>query len=105
MADNSRGSIRTLNTVGLQNVEKTFHAGIKELDDSRNEFFRISNSIMDCWEGEAKKEFSIQFSLLSRQYDDLADELYNIYDAVLEAETTYVDTDIALKKQFMIEGT
>ena len=59
---------------------------------------------MDSWVGKGRNEFATQVSLINGKLGDISDELYDLYDAIVQAEKTYIDADQALAKEMSIKG-
>jgi WXG100 family type VII secretion target len=95
----AKGKVKFLYTWGLQNTASKFKSGIKEFDNCVTEMHTITNELFSSWEGEGKNQFETQYSLMKKKLDDISDTLYDIYDALVDSEKTYIDADEEAAKQ------
>lgn len=86
------------------------HRQIKEIVESYKnvnlEVSQITKKIKENWVGKGRNEFESQYNLLIKKIDDFGDTLYDIYDALVEAEAEYETSDDSLRQEFVkaIEG-
>lgn len=77
------------------------------LKDYKNIIKRIStttNDLLDSWYGEGRTEFEKDYSTVYQQLSDISDIMYDLYDALVDADATYVQTDEELAKGMTMEG-
>lgn len=68
---------------------------------------RIRNSTNDLianWYGEGRKEFEKDYSTIYQQLTDISDIMYDLYDALVDADSTYVQTDEEIAKGLTMGG-
>lgn len=61
----------------------------------------ITVRIQENWVGKGRNEFESQYNLLIRKIDDFGDVLQDIYDALVDAEAQYEETDDAVRQDFV----
>lgn len=67
-------------------------SGLKnDLDDMRNE-------LMFSWAGEGRNTFEKKYRILSQQFKDIKDDLYDISENLLSMEEQYIQADTDLAK-------
>ena len=77
------------------------------LKDYKNIIKRIStttNDLLDSWYGEGRTEFEKDYSTVYQQLSDISDIMYDLYDALVDADATYIQTDEELAKGMTMEG-
>lgn len=77
-----------------------FKSGVNEYNSIKSEVQRITNNVLMTWKGEGRKQFEKDYAIIFRQLEDIGDIMYELYDALIEAQATYVTTDEELSKQF-----
>ncbi len=82
------------------------HRQIKEIVDSYKEVNKrvttITAKVKDNWVGKGRNEFESQYKLLIGKIEDFGDTLQDIYDALVEAEATYEDTDDEIRQKYVM---
>ena len=90
-------------TINTQMIYDT-HRQIKELVESYKEVnlqvSRITSEVNENWVGKGHNEFQSQYKILISKIDDFGDTLQDIYDALVEAEASYEDTDDDIRQDF-----
>jgi Uncharacterized protein conserved in bacteria len=80
------------------------HRQIKEIVESYKEVnlkvARITSEVNENWVGKGHNEFQSQYNLLIKKIDDFGDTLQDIYNALVEAEASYEDTDDDIRQDF-----
>lgn len=82
-----------------------------EVDDCLKEYKEIikrisntTNDLLDSWYGEGKEAFEKDYSTIYQQLSDISDIMYDLYDALVDADATYVQTDEEIAKGMTMEG-
>ena len=92
------GNITSKNIRAAHEQVKTI---VDEFAKVNLEVYAITKTIKDNWVGEGRNEFESQYNILSRHIEDFGDTLYDIYDALVEAEAEYGATDDELRQEFV----
>lgn len=95
----AKGHVEYIYTYGLQQTAAKFKDGIKTFNECVRDMNKETDSLLDSWEGDGKNQFETQVKLMKKKLDDISDMLYDIYDVLVESETTYIDTDESVAKQ------
>ena len=90
----------TIHTQPIDELALKFRDSIKKFENYRNQMDAISMELMSTWVGLGRNKFETQYTILKGQFQDISDELYDIYDALVNAETTYIEADNAIAKGF-----
>lgn len=93
-----------LEVQGITEAAKSFQTNIKKFDQCVIDIDHATNDVLRNWVGKGRDQFETQMSLMKGQLDDISEGLYDIYNALLDAETGYIDEDEAVAKQFSAEG-
>ncbi len=97
-------SVEYLDVSGITEASKQFRDKIKDFDECVSKMNRETNNITRNWIGEGSNQFQTQMTLMLSQLDDISEILYEIYEALLDAETAYIDQDVEVAKQFSISS-
>lgn len=76
---------------------KTFEGYVKTVNSA-------ADKLNGSWDGKGSKSFVKEFSLMKTALDDISDILYEVYEAILDAETAYIDADEAVAKQISADS-
>jgi WXG100 family type VII secretion target len=87
-----------LDTSGFESACKSFENGTKEFDDLVERFRNASEALLQSWDGKGGNEFEYQYNLLKGKLKDISEDLYEIYEALLEAEVAYSEADDEMAK-------
>lgn len=93
-------SVEYLDVNGITEAAKLFRKKIKEFDQCVTSMDRATNNVIRNWVGKGRNEFETQMKLMKSQLDDISEGLYDIYNALVDSETGYIDEDEAVAKQF-----
>ncbi|WP_167955714.1 WXG100 family type VII secretion target [Anaerosporobacter faecicola] len=90
--------VKTLDTSGFEAACKKFEQAGKDFTTYIKQIETTSTTLLDTWEGKGRKEFEYQYKLLKGKFEDISDDLYEIYSSLQEAEVTYVEADEEVSK-------
>lgn len=103
MGKKSKGTAIVNGTVDSEAIYNA-HTQIKQLVSSyknvKKDVSTITNTIKDNWVGKGRNEFQAQYNLLIKKVDDFGDTLVDIYDALVDAESQYEETDLSIYNEF-----
>lgn len=87
----------SLDTSSFDDVIKKAKSLAETMADLRDEMDRLKTDLMTTWSGKGRNTFEKKYRLLSQQFSDLKDDLYEIAESLLSIEEKYIqaDTDIA----------
>lgn len=92
------GNIDTQKIYNAHRQIKTIVSSYKEVN---REVSDITLKIQENWVGKGRNEFESQYKLLIRKIDDFGDVLQDIYDALVDAEAGYEETDDTIRQDFV----
>lgn len=100
-------TVQTNSAKGNIDTSKIFDAHRKVytiVDSYKNvnlEVRNITKMVRDNWVGKGRNEFDTQYELLIKKIDDFGETLKEIYDALVEAESSYEDADDKIRQDFV----
>lgn len=93
-------AVEYLDVKGITDACKAFQNKIKNFDECVAEMDNATNDALRNWVGKGRNQFETQMGLMKSQLADISEILYEIYDALVDAESAYIDEDEAVAKQF-----
>lgn len=105
MASNTKSSeayVEKLFTGDMTEAALEFRNNIDEFDDAKRLVERATTKLLSTWVGRGRNMFETQHTLLFGQLGDIQDTLYDIYEALVDSQTNYYNTDEELRKQIKL---
>ena len=93
-------AVEYLNVQGITDATEQFKTTITSFDNWVKEVDNATNNVLIDWVGKGRNQFETQMDLMKSQLKDISDGLYDVYNALLDAEAAYVDQDEAVAKEF-----
>ena len=90
-----------INTESIYNTHRQVKKIVSSYSSLNKEAADITETILDDWVGYGRNEFETQYSLLMSKIEDFGDVLYEIYDALVEAEAEYEELDDETRQSFV----
>lgn len=90
--------IKYLETQKLVDAANAINRHIATYNTIIRDISNITNTLLFSWHGEGKTEFEKDFSTIYQQLSDISDIMYDLYDAIVDADATYVQTDEDIAK-------
>lgn len=97
-------SVRYLDVEGITDTAKAFRDKIYDFDDAVVIMNTATDDALRNWAGRGRNQFETQMALMKSQMKDITEMLYDIYDALVDAEKGYIDEDEEVAKQFTMSG-
>lgn len=94
----------SLDTSGFVATEKAISDNITLFNAQVQKMRRTSTNLLSTWQGKGRNEFETQMTLMMSKLDDISDDLYDMYNALVKAEKEYIDADEAKAKEMMMSG-
>lgn len=91
--------IRHLDVGGLDMVCKDVRSSIEQFDQYVQTMDETTNHLLDAWLGRGRDRFETEYMIIRRQLKDISGALYDIYDALVDAQAGYIDADEAVAKK------
>lgn len=82
-----------LDTSNMASTANSCKALYEQLQNLRNQLESAKNSLLFTWAGEGRNEFEKQYRLLNQQFSDIIDDTKDMYEKLISAEETYIQTD------------
>lgn len=99
-----RKGVEYLESQALITAAKQFDDFVKNFNQYIKDINSVTDELLLSWHGEGRTEFEKDYSTIYRQLKDISDVLYELYDALIDADATYVQTDEDIAKSFLAEG-
>ncbi|MGN9055981.1 WXG100 family type VII secretion target [Bariatricus sp. HCP28S3_A7] len=99
----STGNVTHLDTKKFADTINVFKTGITEYNDIKQTVERTTKTLFGEWEGEGKTQFEKDYNTLYQQLTDIADIMYELYDALVDAEAAYIAADEEAAKMLTID--
>lgn len=96
--------VQYLDSQQLLDAANSIDACLKEYKEIIKKISTSTNTLLDSWYGEGKDEFEKDYSTIYQQLSDISDIMYDLYDALVDADATYVQTDEEIAKGMTMEG-
>lgn len=87
------GSVTYLNTNKFSTTVSAFKSGIEEYNSIRLGVESTSNALFTIWEGKGKTQFEKDYTTIYQQLTDIGDIMYELYDAIIDAQAAYISAD------------
>lgn len=95
------GSVESIDTRCFKATQDTFKTAIDNFQAERENIQTTTNNLLEVWQGEARNTFESKYDLFSDKMKDLQDVLTDFYNALLDAEMAYRETDEELGKEIL----
>lgn len=90
----------TINTGTIYNTHRIIKSIVDDYTAVNDEVYQITKTVKENWVGKGRNEFESQYNILIKKIDDFGDTLYEIYDALVDAEAQYEEQDDSLRQSF-----
>lgn len=92
-------AIERLNTSEMEDTAIKFRNSISEFGKCCDRMEKITGDLLSSWEGKGKNQYETQYRILKGKLADINDELYDIYEELIEAEAAYGEADVKIAKK------
>lgn len=96
--------VEYLESQKLLDAANSINECIKEYKGIIKRITNTTNDLLGSWYGEGKTEFEKDYTTIYQQLSDISDIMYDLYDALVDADATYVQTDEEIAKGMTMEG-
>lgn len=87
-----------LDTSSFDNIINSCKNLASTMGDLRSDLDNLKNELMFTWAGKGRDTFEKKYRLLSQQFQDLKDDLYDVSESLLKIEEQYIQADTDLAK-------
>lgn len=99
----SASTVNHLDTNKFESTIATFKSGIEEYNTIKSDIEKTTNALFNYWQGKGKSQFEKDYTTIYRQLTDIADIMYELYDALVDAQAAYIQADEEAAKMLTIE--
>lgn len=100
MAKTSEGHVEHLDTHKFESSINAFKDGVVEYDRITTGVMQTTNNLMCNWKGEGKTQFEKDYNVIYLCLKDISEIMYELRDALIDAEAEYIKTDEECAKSF-----
>lgn len=97
-------TVQYLDVQGITEAAIKFRESIVAFDECVRDMDKATNQVFRNWVGKGRNQFETQINLMKTQLDDISEGLYDIYNALVDAEAGYIEEDEAVAKQISTMG-
>lgn len=96
--------VQYLDSQVLLDAAKTVDTCLLDYTGAIKRVTNTTNDLLDTWHGEGAKEFEKDFTTIYQQLSDIGEIMSDLYQALVDADATYVKTDEQIAKGMTMEG-
>jgi len=96
--------VKYLDSQKLLDAANKIDTCIKDYNEIIKRITTTTNELLSSWHGEGKTEFEKDYSTIYQQLTDISDIMYDLYDSLVDADSTYVQTDEDISKSLTMGG-
>lgn len=100
----AKKSVEYLDSQAITDAANKVDAALEKYKNVIKSVSTATTSLTSTWHGEGKKAFEKDYSTIYQQLSDISDIMYDLYDALVDAAATYVQTDEEIAKGLTMEG-
>ncbi len=93
-------TVRHLDTVSFNSTINDYARYITEFEGIVSEVSRITDRMINNWEGKGKEAFEKDSKQVRLNLKDVSDIMYDLRDALANAHAEYMKADDSLSKSF-----
>lgn len=96
------GKVKHLNTKKFESTIAAFKSGIEDYNGIKSDVEKTTNALFNDWQGKGKSQFEKDYTTIYQQLTDIADIMYELYEALIDAEAAYIQADEEAAKMLTI---
>lgn len=97
-------AVKYLESQKLLDAANTLNSCISDYNDVISKITSKTDQLLLTWFGEGKTAFEKDYSTIYRQLEDISEVMYDLYDSLVDADATYVQTDEEIAKGMTMDG-
>lgn len=94
------GNVTHLDTVRFNDTMTAYETYIRQFEDIVRGVHTITETMADRWKGVGRNAFVKDCKQVQLNLKDIADIMYDLRDALIDAHAEYMKTDSDLSKKF-----
>lgn len=87
------GSIDSLKTENFGQAEIDARNLATRMSDLKADLNTCKNALLANWVGDGRASFEAYFYALTREFDDISEEMWDLFDSLCDAESAYIEAD------------
>lgn len=95
-------NVTYLDTKKFSEVVDIFNKEIETYNDIKSDVEKITNALFKDWQGKGKTQFEKDYTTIYQQLTDIADIMYELYNALIDAQAAYIQADEEAAKMLTI---
>lgn len=92
----------TIDTEKFYNTHTQIKAIVESYKEINLKVAQITSEVNENWVGKGRNEFESQYKILIKKIDDFGETLQDIYEALVNAEMSFEDTDDDMRQDFVM---
>lgn len=96
--------VKYLESQKLLDAANSVDKCIKQYNEIIKRIEFSSRNLVANWYGEGRKEFEKDYATIYQSLTDINDIMYDLYESLVDADATYVQTDEEIAKGMTMEG-
>ena len=93
-------SVKHLDTEKFAQTVTNYATYIKDYEEIIEGIDGIVDELLRHWQGEGRKAFESDSNIVRLNLKDIRDIMYDMREALVDAEAEYVESDLALSKSY-----
>lgn len=89
-------ALETLNTEHFSDVEVAARELANQIEDIKSTIKTANAYVQSCWEGQGSNAYGDLSYVIEQQIKDVSEEFWAVFEALCDAEKTFLETDQAL---------
>ncbi len=95
-------TVEYLDTNTFSSTIEIFKNGIQEYNGIINDVKTTTDNLFLGWKGEGRIQFEKDYNVIYQQLTDIEDMMYELYQALIDAQAAYILTDEEVAKMLCI---
>lgn len=92
----------TINVEKIASARKYMYEILTSYKEIKLEVEQTTDKLKEDWIGKGRNEFESQYRLLISKVSDIGDSLQEMYEAILNAEVSYTETDDEIRQKIVM---
>ena len=88
----------SLDTSSMQDIIVSSKSLAEQMSELKNDLVAIETDLLFHWVGAGRNTFEKQFHLLTNEFADINEDIWDIYEALVAAEGEYLQADVDIAK-------
>lgn len=94
------GNLTHLDTLSFESTISAYKNYIKQFEDLVRDVNNTASTVIEHWSGKGCDAFENDYKKVQLNLKDISDIMYDIRDALVDAQVEYLKTDASLSKSF-----